>query len=590
MTFLSALLRRMGVRSRLLAFFTLALGALTLSTAIIAYAALCVFIKESAFREERELSRRLAERLSAHFAEAQRGLSTLSVSLRTEGLSVKKETAALRAFAARYTDIVDVATFDGNGRGRVRAGRAKGRLVWGKNTASRPGRKESTPLSLGNFHIGTAQVGGSNPHVPLTMPVGDKEGTVLVARLGLAAVFTMIKESASPSTHAYLVDNNGRVLTHSLYAPNEDWSNRPTVAAFLNDPKGRQGTPLFVGIGRDRNLAVFHRVEPTGWAVFFESPFRALLAPARRMGLWVLAAALGVGGLFWGVGFLLINKILAPLGKLQQGLQCIGRGDFSHRVRIQSVAELEKVAETINRMAESLAASEKAKRDLAHMIVHDLKNPLSATLSAIECVLQMADRTLSNEEKKMLSLGAKSGRDLLRLIQNLLDVAKMEEGKLVLNRNLFSMLELAGQCVDDLEPQIMKEKKVISVEVSPGLPLAWADRDLVHRTLANLLTNALKHTPPRTEISIHVRHDEPARSLVVSVKDNGEGVPPDFKDRIFEKYSQAEGRKTNQRVGSGLGLTFCKLAVEAHGGRIGVESAPGQGSEFYFSIPLALEK
>jgi signal transduction histidine kinase len=192
----------------------------------------------------------------------------------------------------------------------------------------------------------------------------------------------MIKESASPTTQAYLVDAGGRLLTHSLYPPDVDWADRPAVAAFLADPIGRQGTPLFVGTGKDQRLAVYHRVAPTGWAVFFESPLRALLAPARRMRLWVLAAALGLGGLFWSAGYFLINKIIEPLGLLQHGLERIGRGDFSNPVRIKSVAELEHVAETINRMAASLAASEKTKRDLAHMIVHDLKNPLSATCSS----------------------------------------------------------------------------------------------------------------------------------------------------------------------------------------------------------------
>ncbi|MBP9127825.1 MAG: cache domain-containing protein, partial [Elusimicrobia bacterium] len=211
MKFLSALIRRMGIRSRLLAFFTLALGALTLSTAIISYAALCVFIKESAFREERELSRRLAERLSAHFAEAQRGLSTLRLTLRSDGPSTKKQTAVLRAFAARYPDILEVATFDSNGHGLARAGRVKDRLVWGKNTSSRAGRKEFANLSGGKFLIGSPQVDGSTPQVSLTIPVGDKEGTVLSARLGLGAVFTMIKESASPAAYAYLVGADGRL-------------------------------------------------------------------------------------------------------------------------------------------------------------------------------------------------------------------------------------------------------------------------------------------------------------------------------------------------------------------------------------------
>jgi signal transduction histidine kinase len=163
----------------------------------------------------------------------------------------------------------------------------------------------------------------------------------------------------------------------------------------------------------------------------------------------------------------------------------------------------------------------------------------------------------------------------------------MEEGRLELRREPVSLLELAGQCVDDLEAAILKENKVISVEVDKDLPKAWADRDLIHRVLANLLTNALKHTPVGTEISIHVGVAAERTRLVMSVKDNGDGIPPEFREKIFEKFSQAEGKKQNYRVGSGLGLTFCKMVVEAHGGDIWVDSVPGRGSEFFFSFLVA---
>jgi signal transduction histidine kinase len=374
--------------------------------------------------------------------------------------------------------------------------------------------------------------------------------------------------------------NRERVLGH------ENWGERALVQPFVKGT-GRENAPLDVGAGANRSLAVFHRVRGLPWAVFAEMPYRPAFAPVRHMAVGALSAIVLLGAGFLILGFALVEKILHPLRELRDGLQRIGRGDLNHRLDIRTGDELQQVAEALNGMAESLSALETTKRDLTHMIVHDLKSPLSATLGSIDYVLMLAKDTLPPDQKKLLTLGAKSGKDLLRLIQNLLDVAKMEEGKLPLRWGAFSLVELAGQCVDDLEPQIMKEKKVISVEVDPGLPTAWGDRDLVHRTLANLLTNALKHTPPQTEISIHMKHDRASGNLRVSVKDNGEGVPPDFKDRIFEKFSQAEGRKTNQRVGSGLGLTFCKLAVEAHGGRIGVESAPGQGSEFFFTLPLA---
>jgi signal transduction histidine kinase len=198
----------------------------------------------------------------------------------------------------------------------------------------------------------------------------------------------------------------------------------------------------------------------------------------------------------------------------------------------------------------------------------------------------MAAKDVTPEHRKLLSLGSKAGKDLLRMIQNLLDLGKMEEGKLELKREVFPLLDLAAQSVDDLEANMYREGKMVSVEIPKDLPPVWADRDLMHRVLSNLLSNALKHTTKGAEIAIRGETADEGRSLVFSVKDNGEGIPPQYLEKIFEKFGQADLRKQSFRVGTGLGLTFCKLAVESHGGRIWVESEPGKGSEFFVQIPL----
>jgi signal transduction histidine kinase len=161
----------------------------------------------------------------------------------------------------------------------------------------------------------------------------------------------------------------------------------------------------------------------------------------------------------------------------------------------------------------------------------------------------------------------------------------MEEGKLELHPETFSLLDLAGQCVDDLEANINREGKVVSVEVPKDLPKVYADRDLLHRVLSNLVANALKHTSKGAEIAIRAEPGADGRSMILSVRDTGEGIPVEYLEKIFEKFGQAELRRQSFRVGSGLGLTFCKLAVESHGGKIWVKSDVGKGSEFFVEIP-----
>ncbi len=207
-------------------------------------------------------------------------------------------------------------------------------------------------------------------------------------------------------------------------------------------------------------------------------------------------------------------------------------------------------------------------------------------MGSMDYVSSGAVGALTQDQKKILQLGVKSAKDLLRMIQNLLDLAKMEEGRLELNREQVSLLEVAAECVDGLEAHIHREKKVVSVEVPNKLPKIWADRDLLLRVLANLLANALKHTTEGAEIAIRASLAEDGSSVTVSVRDNGEGIPKEYLGKIFDKFQQAEAKKRRFRVGSGLGLAFCKMAVEAHGGSVWVESELGKGSEFFVRLPV----
>lgn len=580
---------RPGLRTRLLFFFTLSLMIPILAAGTIVLLTMHRARRESLFREQRELSRRIADRAAAHVESTRRGLSALTAQRRFADAQPGQQSAALRDLLETYPDLMEAVLYDATGRGLTRASRRNGRVTWGKDASDRSRREEFQQAAAGRAYVGPVFFTARDrvPQMFLSVPVGGRRG-VLLARLGLGNLWDQVAEASNLNSRVFVVDTEGRLLAHpnrERVLNHENWGERALVRPFVKGA-GHENALLDVGAGANRSLAVFHRVRGLPWAVFAEMPYRPAFAPVRHMAVGALSAIVLLGAGFLILGFALVEKILHPLRELRDGLQRIGRGDLNHRLDIRTGDELQQVAEALNGMAESLSALETTKRDLTHMIVHDLKSPLSATLGSIDYVLMLAKDTLPPDQKKLLTLGAKSGKDLLRLIQNLLDVAKMEEGKLQLRRDTFSVLELAGQCLDDLEAQILRENKVISVEVAKDLPKVWADRDLVHRVLANLLTNALKHTPPRTEISIHVGTDADRHNVVISVRDNGEGIPKAFLSRIFEKFSQAEVKRQAHRVGSGLGLTFCKLAVEAHGGRVWVESEPGLGSEFFFSLPL----
>jgi signal transduction histidine kinase len=189
---------------------------------------------------------------------------------------------------------------------------------------------------------------------------------------------------------------------------------------------------------------------------------------------------------------------------------------------------------------------------------------------------------LSDLQREMMSIATSGGRILLAMINDLLDVEKMESGTTQLHYEPLSAAELIASAVEQVVSLAAMEQTPIVTEVGAELPLFPGDANKLNRTLVNLIANAIKFTRGGTVTVTAARGERD--DLRFAVRDTGAGIPPEAFERIFEKFSQLDA---DNKVGTGLGLAFCKLAVEAHGGRIQVESTPGAGSTFSFTIPLS---
>ncbi len=237
----------------------------------------------------------------------------------------------------------------------------------------------------------------------------------------------------------------------------------------------------------------------------------------------------------------------------------------------------------LERTVRDLKRAEGLRDSLSQMLVHDLRSPLTTLLGPLQMLEAETLGPLDETQKEVVTMSAQSGTRLLRMVNGLLDISKLEAGEMKVARTSFAVQDVLKSAAKEAKHEGDITTAPISIEAPPELKI-HADHDLLERVVINLLGNALKFTPATGQIGL--RAFESKGDMRVEVKDSGEGIPTEDLGRIFDKFGQVETRQLGRKSSTGLGLTFCKLAVEAHGGCIGVESEVGHGSTFWFEIPM----
>ena len=228
--------------------------------------------------------------------------------------------------------------------------------------------------------------------------------------------------------------------------------------------------------------------------------------------------------------------------------------------------------------------------DLSAMIYHDLRSPLANIVSSLDMLRALATGDDNNQmTNQILSIAIRSSERMQRLINSLLDINRLEAGQPIANRRAVEVGPLVREALDTIQPITLTKRQQVLSEIAPDLPKIWVDEDMIRRVLINLLENATKFTPVEGTITAQaelVRNDN-GEWVRFWVHDTGPGIPDTARDSIFDKFTRLH--VDNFPKGLGLGLAFCKLAVNAHSGVIGVESQTGSGSRFYFTVPVAQE-
>jgi two-component system sensor histidine kinase/response regulator len=227
------------------------------------------------------------------------------------------------------------------------------------------------------------------------------------------------------------------------------------------------------------------------------------------------------------------------------------------------------------------------KESMMQMVVHDLKNPLASIMGNVQLIqMQSVEQTPPARLKELLQRTQESARQLMRMILNILQIGKLEERKMTLKLEPVPLHGLVQENVDEMAGLSVRDDIRLENRLQPDLPPLRADRELLSRVIANLLSNAFKHTPSGGRVMVDGHRQ--GESVTLMVSDTGEGIPEDLQPRIFEKFVAGESDASKRMLyDSGLGLTFCRLAVECHGGTIWLKSKPGEGTTVFISLPLA---
>lgn len=226
---------------------------------------------------------------------------------------------------------------------------------------------------------------------------------------------------------------------------------------------------------------------------------------------------------------------------------------------------------------------ERMRDDLVHAMVHDLRNPLASISGALAFLEEDIAAILTSTQRELWDIAQRSTKGMLELVKAILEISRLESRQIPLEHTLISLTDLVTGALDAQLPLAAEKDLRLESDVPSTLPPAWADQGLIERVLTNLVHNAIKFTPAGGVVRVTARADTSERPVIfISVSDTGPGIPREVQDRLFQKFvtGQQEGR------GSGLGLAFCKMVLEAHGERIWVESTSKRGTTFTFTLPL----
>jgi signal transduction histidine kinase len=512
--------------------------------------------------------------------------------------------------------ITEVVAYDMHGIAQVEASRLRATAYRSKRELA-PANVSQTVIQGASYFGPVYFVRDSEPYMTVAVPIdrfaGEPVGA-LRAEVNLKYIWDVISSiKVGKAGYAYLVNRPGDLIAHpdiSLVLQRRSLAHLDQVkgafqpAAALPKPKGFIADDL-------RGERVFGSstvIPKLDWAVIIERPakeaYESLYASLVRTST-LLLVGLGMALL---ASIFVARRVVSPLQKLRQGVGRIGAGDLSYRVELKTGDELEALAKEFNKMTASL---QEAQSGLEHKVAerteelvianqrldeasrhksqflanvsHELRTPLNAIIGFTRLVLRKTEGQIPVLQSENLRKVLLSSEHLLKLINGLLDLSKIEAGRMDLFVESFRIGDVVQMAASTVEPMLRNGRVRLVMDISPDIPPLKTDQEKFHQILLNLLSNAAKFT---AEGDIKISAWQENGSLRLAVSDTGTGIEKEALNTIFEEFRQGDMTGARGHGGTGLGLAIAKRFANLLGGHIVVESEMGKGSTFTVTLPL----
>jgi signal transduction histidine kinase len=318
-------------------------------------------------------------------------------------------------------------------------------------------------------------------------------------------------------------------------------------------------------------------------AVYLSQPLRdvtAVMSDLRWRWLLATLIALAFSGV---VGLILSGAVARPLRRLTAAAGAVAQGDLDQQVPVASRDELGRLSQAFNDMTDRLQSARQMQVDFVANVSHELRTPLTAVKGLVETLRDGAVDDPEVRDRFLETVEGETDR-LIRLVNDLLILSRADSEALNLQCEPVDLGQLVRDMVERLRPRAEAHGVALGVAIAPGVPPISVDTDRIEQVLVNLTDNAIKYSRPGGMVTLEVG-DGPGQKVQVRVRDEGVGIPAEALPRIGERFYRADKGRARTEGGSGLGLAIARALVEAHGGRLWLESREGEGTTVTFALP-----